>query len=210
MAAEIAISFHAKSQSANDSRAKSPYKRASTNRLPDYSLRPRHLVTCSCKCGTRKQLPLLLFLGDVGVKVAALTTAATIVWSMFAWHFWPIMESSRYYSNLPLKTIYQNCVADGFHPKWVCEDKHEFAATFFARQGQGLLLADLPVGTKMEGLTYRGGLSRYTTTMLARVNGLPVMIFVDRVKADTHPALPSSDSKLHLFRKELDRSYCMN
>ena len=55
----------------------------------------------------------------------------------------------------------------------------------------------------MEGLTYRGGLSRYTTTMLARVNGLPVMVFVDRVTADTHPTLRSSESKLHLFRKEL-------
>jgi len=63
--------------------------------------------------------------------------------------------------------------------------------------------ADMPVGTKMEGLTYRGGLSRYTTTMLARVNGLPVMVFVDRANADTHPTLPSGESKLHLFRKEL-------
>jgi hypothetical protein len=138
------------------------------------------------------------------MKVAALATAATIVWAMLAWHFFANNAASpRYTPNLPLETIYQNCVADGFRPKWVCEDKHEFAATFFARQGEGLLLADLPVGTKMEGLTYRGGLSRYTTTMLARVNGLPVMIFVDRAMADTHPALPSGESKLHLFRKEL-------
>ena len=138
------------------------------------------------------------------VKVAALATAATIVWSMFAWHFFANNAASpRYTPNLPLETIYQNCVTDGFQPKWVCEDKHEFAATFFARQGQGLLLADLPVGSKMEGLTYRGGLSRYTTTMLARVNGLPVMVFVDRGTADTHPELPAAESKLHLFRKEL-------
>jgi len=138
------------------------------------------------------------------VKVAALVTAATIVWCMLAWHFFANNTASpRYTPNLPLETIYQNCVADGFHPKWVCEDKHEFAATFFARQRQGLLLADLPVGTKMEGLTYRGGLSRYTTTMLARVNGLPVMVFVDRAAADTHPTLPAGESKLHLFRKEL-------
>jgi hypothetical protein len=54
----------------------------------------------------------------------------------------------------------------------------------------------------MEGLTYCGGLSRYTTTMLARVDGSPVMMFVDRADADTHPVLPVN-SKLHLFRKEL-------
>jgi hypothetical protein len=39
--------------------------------------------------------------------------------------------------------------------------------------------------------------------MLARVNGLPVMVFVDRANADTHPTLPSGENKLHLFRKEL-------
>jgi len=138
------------------------------------------------------------------MKVATLATAATILWGMLAWHFFASgTASQRYNPNLPLATIYQNCVADGFRPKWLCADKHEFAATFFARQGQGLLLADMPLGTKMEGLTYRGGLSRYTTTMLARVNGLPVMVFVDRATADTHPTLRSSESKLHLFRKEL-------
>jgi hypothetical protein len=148
--------------------------------------------------------PVVTHLRRRWMKVAALATAATIVWGMLTWYFFANgTVSPRYNPNLPLETIYQNCVADGFRPKWVCEDKHEFAATFFARQGQGLLLADMPVGTKMEGLTYRGGLSRYTTTMLARVNGLPVMIFVDRAKADTHPALPSGESKLHLFRKEL-------
>jgi hypothetical protein len=138
------------------------------------------------------------------LKLAALATAATIVWGMLAWHFFVTGTSSpRYNPNLPLETIYERCVADGFRPKWVCEDEHEFAATFFARQGQGLLLADLPAGTKMKGLTYCGGLSRYTTTMLARVDGLPVMVFVDRGAADTQPTLPSGEIKLHLFRKEL-------
>ena len=70
------------------------------------------------------------------------------------------------------------------------------------RQGQGLLLANMPEGSKMVGLTYCGGISRYTTTMLARVNGSPVMVFVDRASADTHPASPSEESGLHLFRKE--------
>lgn len=138
------------------------------------------------------------------MKVAALATAATIIWAMLTWYFFAGGTAApRYSPNLPLETIYEKCVADGFRPKWVCEDKHEFASTFFARQGQGLLLADMPAGAKMEGLTYCGGLSRYTTTMLARVDGSPVMIFVDRATADTHPTLPPGEAKLHLFRKEL-------
>ena len=61
----------------------------------------------------------------------------------------------------------------------------------------------LPDGMKMEGLTYCGGLSRYTTTLLARVNDSPVMVFIDRANADSHPADPPSATGLHLFRQEL-------
>jgi hypothetical protein len=137
------------------------------------------------------------------LKVASLAAAATIVWAMLTWYFFGLGTGMpRYNPNLPLNAIYEKCVADGFRPKWVCDDQKEFASTFGARQGQGLLLADLPAGMKMEGLTYCGGLSRYTTTMLARVDGLPVMVFVDRASADTHPTLPPSETKLHLFRKE--------
>jgi hypothetical protein len=137
------------------------------------------------------------------LKMVCLAVAASIVWAMLAWHFFGTGTGiPRYTPNLPLNAIYEKCVADGFRPKWVCDDPKEFASTFSARQGQGLLLADLPAGTKMEGLTYCGGLSRYTTTMLGRVDGLPVMVFVDRTSADTHPTLPPGETKLHLFRKE--------
>jgi hypothetical protein len=61
----------------------------------------------------------------------------------------------------------------------------------------------MPAGTMMEGLHYLGGLSRYTTAMLARVNGKPVLVFVDKSSNDTHPAEPTAKSGLHLFRKEL-------
>jgi hypothetical protein len=136
--------------------------------------------------------------------LAVIVTAATIVWGVVAWQFFARgTETTIYNPNQPLATIYAMRVADGFRPTWVCEDKHEFAATFFARQGQGLLLADMPEGAKMEGLTYCGGISRYTTTMLSRVDKLPVMVFVDRASADTHPTAPSAATGLHLFRKEL-------
>ena len=39
--------------------------------------------------------------------------------------------------------------------------------------------------------------------MLARVDGVPVMVFVDRTSADTDPKLDQGRVGLHLFRKEL-------
>jgi hypothetical protein len=55
----------------------------------------------------------------------------------------------------------------------------------------------------MEGLTYVGGMSRYTTTMLARVDGKPVMVFVDRADSDYRPAQPCGSCGLHLFSKQV-------
>jgi hypothetical protein len=136
--------------------------------------------------------------------LVAVATAATVVWGMVAWQFFGgKSQEPDYNPNQPLDSIYATCVAEGFRPAWVCKDDREFASVFRMRQGQGLLLGAMPAGSKMEGLTYCGGLSRYTTTMLARVHGSPVMVFVDRADADSHPASPCASSQLQLFRKEL-------
>jgi hypothetical protein len=136
-------------------------------------------------------------------KIAVAAIAVSLIWGFLIWQFLPSRRPVIEYKNLPLATIYDQTVASGFQPYWVCKDPHEFASTFFTRQGQGLLLADMPAGTKMEGLAYTGGISPSTTTMLARTDGQPIMIFVDRASADIHPELPKTETKLHLFRKEL-------
>ena len=119
------------------------------------------------------------------ITLAAAAAAAVLVWGVLGWqHFSSSSKTQRYNPNLPLATIYEEQVAGGFRPKWVCDDDREFAATFLTRQGQALLLATMPKGSKMVGLTYCGGISRYTTTMLARVGDAPVMVFVDRLSAD--------------------------
>jgi hypothetical protein len=136
-------------------------------------------------------------------KLALAAIAVSVVWGFLILRFIPASRPVVEYKNLPLPTIYDQTVASGFQPYWVCKDAHEFASTFLNRQGHGLLLADLPEETKMEGLAYTGGISQNTTTMLARTNGQPIMVFVDRASADTHPVLPKTETKLHLFRKEL-------
>lgn len=138
------------------------------------------------------------------VLLVASSAAAALIWGVLGWQYLASSSKApRYNPNLPLDTIYEAQLEAGFRPMWVCDDDHQFASTFFNRQGQGLLLAAMPEGSKMVGLTYCGGISRYTTTMLARVGDAPVMVFVDRLSADTHPRLPPGETKLHLFRKEL-------
>lgn len=107
------------------------------------------------------------------------------------------------YQEVALADIYEQCVDDGFQPKWVCDDDREFAETFLKRQGQPLLLkADSK--NLMVGLAYLKGVSAKTTTMLAKVDGEPVLVFVDKLSRDTEPAKPSWGSGLNLYRQELD------
>jgi hypothetical protein len=136
--------------------------------------------------------------------LAVAAAAAALVWCALGWQYLINgFKTPRYNPNIPLPEIYDTQVAAGFKPRWVCEDDREFASTFANRQGQGLLLAAMPAGSRMVGLTYCGGISRYTTTMLARVHDAPVLVFVDRLSGDTHPRLPDDETRLHLFRKEL-------
>jgi hypothetical protein len=159
---------------------------------PKIELPQRELVTVKAR-SRRRML--------IAAGLAA--TAATVFWVALALHYFGGEPEPNYDPNQPLSDIYQTTLAQGFKPKWVCDNAEEFASTFQKRQGQPLLLAALPAGTKMEGLTYVGGLSRYTTTMLARTDGKPVMVFVDRADADPHPAEPAAKTGLHLFRKQL-------
>ncbi len=138
------------------------------------------------------------------VRLVSLTTAACLVWGWVAWFYLGSSDSaSRGYAVRPLAVIYQESVERGFEPLWVCEDDRQFASTFLKRQGQGLLLRPLPEGTQMVGLAYLKAIRGTTTTLMARVDGEPVMVFVERLDRDRTLPAPSDSSGLHLYRKEL-------
>ncbi|MEM8943890.1 MAG: hypothetical protein AAGD11_01810 [Planctomycetota bacterium] len=135
-------------------------------------------------------------------RMVLMVLAASIAWAVAGWRMY-VASNDDGYQELALADIYQECVDGGFQPKWVCDDDREFAETFQKRQGQPLLLKpdsqDL-----MVGLSYLKGISAKTTTMLARVEGEPVLVFVDSLDRDTKPEKPSWGSGLNLFRQELD------
>ena len=103
-----------------------------------------------------------------------------------------------------VQTYYRDAVERGFEPEWVCKDDDEFAGAFKKRLRQPLLVAATSGPVVGLGLGYANCLTPRTMTYLSRVQGKPVVVFVDKLENDTHPELPPN-SGLNLFRKELDR-----
>ena len=103
-----------------------------------------------------------------------------------------------------IETVYLDEIAAGFQPRWVCETDEEFAATFGDRFGQRLLLAPLPDEIEAVGLSYANTLTPRTIHLLARVQGQPVLVFVDRPGRGGAAALTQVGG-LSLHRRRLGR-----
>ncbi len=127
------------------------------------------------------------------------------------WWGWTVLREEqrpyRSYREQPwrsFETVYRDEVAAGFRADWACKTEREFAATFWGRFGQGLLLAQLPPGVESLGLSYCHSLSPNTTHLLGQVQGQNVIVFVDRRSTDKEQKL-AEGSPLHLFRRELGK-----
>ncbi len=138
------------------------------------------------------------------VRTVLLVLAASMAWVIVGWRFLDVVGPDDGYRELAMAEIYENRVQSGFKPKWVCEEDREFAETFSERNGQAILLKTLPSGMEMVGLAYLAGIGPKTTTLMARVDGQPVMVFVDRAEEDPTPDQPGWFSGLALFREQRD------
>lgn len=126
-----------------------------------------------------------------------------------AWQLAAVIEQGRVdrdeYGPKPwtsVATYYHDTVESGFKEEWACETDKEFADTFKKRFRQPLLLSPGGDTVVALGLGYANCLTIRTVTLLARVQGKPVVVYVDRLKNDTHPELPP-DSDLSIHRREL-------
>jgi len=84
----------------------------------------------------------------------------------------------------PLAVLYEDAVERGFKPYYKCDDPERFAAQFEKQQGVALRLGEMPEHKQMVGISFLGGVSRKTTSMLGLVNGKPVLVLVDNLSND--------------------------
>ena len=138
------------------------------------------------------------------VRAALVGLAATVAWMLVVRQIGDDAVEAPYFEPKPVSLVYQEVLDNGFEPYYECRDDQRFADTFLRRQGKALNLATLPQGSHMLGLSYAGGLSRDTTAMLCRVDGQPVMVFVDQLKNDSPLALQHDASKAHVYRVARD------
>ena len=143
----------------------------------------------SSKPGTRR-LPWAALMAIAAVLVLAVTA-----WWMFDHEGGsPKREPPR----RSLRAEYEVQRERGFEPAWVCKTDQQFASTFWYRLGQGMLMHTSPEGVAALGLSYGRNLSRKTVLLLARVDGQPVLVFVDRLDNErSAPRQPPADLHLH-------------
>jgi hypothetical protein len=140
----------------------------------------------------------------------SLAVAALLAFSIAGlWYSWsvtrptPVVDVYKAQPWRSFATVYYDTIRDGFKPAWVCRNELQFETAFSRRFRQPLLLAALPSGITAGGISYSNTLSPATINVLGRVEGTPVMVFVDKRAVDHGPP-PPAPSELHLFRREID------
>jgi hypothetical protein len=133
----------------------------------------------------------------VAAAAALACVATAILWNRPS-------RDEPYFAVRPLVDVYRDAVASGFEPSYECREPDRFAATFRERQGQPLVLLAMPSSSNMLGLSYVNALSRRTTAMLCRVDGQPVIVFVDRAEHDQPLAAAKGADGLRVFREQRD------
>lgn len=100
------------------------------------------------------------------------------------------------------EAVYARLVAGGFQPYWACADDAEFREFTAAEYATPFLFASAP-SVEVLGWAYQTEvLGRRPGIILARVDGSPVVVLVDRTEHDRPMAL-SPESGLALHRREL-------
>lgn len=123
-----------------------------------------------------------------------------MIWVGANWNTW--MRQLRDAAPMSLAEIYDRNVSCGFTPDLLSEEPTDFPTVFHRRHGVALKLRPMPSEIEILGLASMGGLSAKTTTLLCRVEGSPVMVFVDS-KQDDCKRVGKLDAGLYSFRREI-------
>ncbi|HKQ48531.1 MAG TPA: hypothetical protein VJZ71_10710 [Phycisphaerae bacterium] len=155
----------------------------------------------------RRRAKISPIIWGTAVAAAALLLAAGGWWAWLTWQDESSLTRAPIAAVLPkmrMEQVYQDLLATGFKPKWVCDDEKEFATTFYLRLGQGLAFVDAPKGIAMVGLSYANCLSPATVVFLAQVRDEEVIVLVDDASKDAGQTL-AGDCGLNLFRRKIGK-----
>ncbi len=147
---------------------------------------------------------------DRGALPRRLAVAAAIVAGIFGgWLTWnalrPAGVSNPYGPWRSIEMVYADAVANDMKPEWTCDTEPEFADSIRDHFGQAAVIPfELPDGMAALGLAYGNSISRRTVYLLAEVNDEPVIVFIDRVEADSGQTIEES-SGLNLFSRRIGR-----
>lgn len=130
--------------------------------------------------------------------VAAL--AASILVVVVGMRFIAKPSDGVIFNRQPLAVVYADLVTRGFEPYYLCDDPKRFREIMQHRHGQSLALNDRG-NQLMLGLSYPGGWTSETTAILFRLDGEPVVIFVDSQPFPEDE--PKADGKINIRVKEL-------
>lgn len=119
--------------------------------------------------------------------LAIAATLAVAAIGLWRWYAHDLEPHESYWQNAPhgMTSVYRYEVATAYRADWVCENDQQFAGSIWARFGQPLVLGVLPSGTEAVGLSYANTITPEAMHLLARVDGRPVLVFIDRKAADT-------------------------
>jgi len=90
--------------------------------------------------------------------------------------------------------VYQDTIAAGFKPAWVCKDDEEFIRSVRNTVGQRFAVRNDDPSVRVLGVAYSNTISPVTLLVLAVVDEQPAMLFVDRLRADRPLPEPTSDA----------------
>ncbi|MFO0838619.1 MAG: hypothetical protein U1D55_08810 [Phycisphaerae bacterium] len=144
--------------------------------------------------------------GPAGMAVAA---AVLLISVGSSWYLWQTLSSSVDTGPLPIPVrpllavaaAYQEALDNGFKPFYPCRSDQELAGTIYKQLNQGLLWANIPTNVSLLGLIPTRVVSQKTIMMLARVDGKPVVLLIDRACDEkAPPSPPPPESGLKMFR----------
>lgn len=168
---------------------------------PQRTLDKLGLARAAAGRGRRSSLPR--------AAVAAAVILLLVGGNWFAWRYLNPREPEIGVPPVQLVSFdkgYEQIVAGGFRPLWLCRNNQELAGNVWKQFGQGLALKDAPREVRVSGLHYRPSLTPRTMVLMFRVDDpvadSPVIVFIDEKKSDSGPKL-ADGSGLNVFRGEV-------